>query len=146
MRDFYGGEVCLANLARGLVARGHEVTCVVRPDARLAPVNCRHGGLATRELPLVDWYEPVSVSRLGAWLRRERVDIVHTHTPRDWFIATAATVGGARAQHGDPAPAAAGGPRRRSNARSCAGSGAMIAVSDAVRAGRLAAWWRPIAW
>lgn len=94
MRDYYGGEVCLVNLARGLIARGHEVTCVVHPAGRLASVLPGYG-VATRELPLVDWYEPVTIARLGAWLRRERIDIVHTHTPRDWFIAATATVGGA---------------------------------------------------
>ena len=93
MRDYYGGEVCLVNLARGLAARGHDVTGIVRPDGRLASALSGHG-LARCELPLVDWYEPVSIARLGAWLRRERIDIVHTHTPRDWFIAAAATLGG----------------------------------------------------
>jgi glycosyltransferase involved in cell wall biosynthesis len=92
MRDYYGGEVCLVNLARGLAARGHDVISVVRPDGRLAPA-LRELGLDVQEMPLVDWYEPVSVARLGAWLRRERIDIVHTHTPRDWFIAATATVG-----------------------------------------------------
>lgn len=131
MRDYYGGEVCLANLASGLAARGHEVTCVVRPDSRLA-VKLPARGLATCELPLFDWYEPVSVSRLAAWLRRERVDIVHAHTPRDWFIAAAATVG---------IPAVSIATRhlllpvahatvKRSFLRRL---GAMIAVSDAVR-------------
>ena len=121
MREFYGGEVCLANLARGLIARGHEVTCVVRPDAQLAR-ELRGWRRRSRELPLVDWYEPVSVARLGAWLRRERVDIVHTHTPRDWFIAAAATVG-ARAAMRRPVPSAvAGDPCRASSGRSCGGS------------------------
>ena len=93
MREYYGGEVCLTNLARGLAGRGHDVTCIVRHDGRLAGELSRLG-LPTLEMPLVDWFEPVSTARLGAWLRRERVDIVHTHTPRDWFIAAAATFGG----------------------------------------------------
>ncbi|MBK7769101.1 MAG: glycosyltransferase family 4 protein [bacterium] len=131
MRDFYGGEVCLANLARGLVARGHEVTCIVRPDSRLAG-ELPARGLATCELPLFDWYEPISVSRLAAWLRRERVDIVHAHTPRDWFIATAATVGlptiSIATRH-LLLPVAHARVKRSFLRR----LGAMIAVSDAVR-------------
>lgn len=131
MRDYYGGEVCLANLARGLGARGHEVTCVVRPDARLATV-LRADGVPTHPLPLVDWYEPVTVAALGAWLRRERVDVVHTHTPRDWFIATAATVGGPVrnvATRHLLRPVAHTFLKRSFLRR----LGAMIAVSDAVR-------------
>ncbi|MBK6735007.1 MAG: glycosyltransferase [bacterium] len=131
MRDFYGGEVCLTNLARGLVARGHDVTCVVRPDSRLA-AELPARGLATCELPLFDWYEPVSVSRLAAWLRREHVDIVHAHTPRDWFIAAAATVGlptiSIATRH--LLLPVAHARFKRSFLRRL---GAMIAVSDAVR-------------
>ncbi|MBK7187729.1 MAG: glycosyltransferase [bacterium] len=131
MRDYYGGEVCLANLARGLGARGHDVTCVVRPDSRLAG-ELPARGLATCELPLFDWYEPVSVSRLAAWLRRERIDIVHAHTPRDWFIATAATVGlptVSIATRHLLLPVAHARVKRSFLRR----LGAMIAVSDAVR-------------
>jgi glycosyltransferase involved in cell wall biosynthesis len=133
MRDYYGGEVCLVNLARGLLARGHEVTCIVRPDGWLASVLPRHG-VPTRELPLVDWYEPVSIARLGAWLRRERVDIVHTHTPRDWFIAATATVGGPAlnvATRHLLRPVTHPGLKRPFLRR----LSAMIAVSDAVRRG-----------
>lgn len=133
MRDYYGGEVCLVNLARGMNARGHEVTCVVRPDGRLASVLSGHG-VATRELPLLDWYEPVSIARLGAWLRRERVDIVHAHTPRDWYIAAAATVGGAAlivATRHLLRPVAYRGLKRPFLRR----LSAMIAVSGAVRRG-----------
>lgn len=141
MRDFYGGEVCLANLARGLGRRGHTVTCVVRPDGRLA-VELPRLGLVTREMPLVDWYEPMSIARLRAWLRREQVDIVHTHTPRDWFIAAAATVG-TRARNVATRhllrPVAHAGLKRSFLRR----LDTMIAVSDAVRrevqAGRLVA-------
>jgi len=91
-RDFYGGEVCLANLARGLRGRGHAVACMVRPDSRLA-TELPARGLPVVPLPLRDWYEPVTVARLAHWLRRERIDVVHAHNPRDWFIAVAATAG-----------------------------------------------------
>lgn len=141
MRDYYGGEVCLANLARGLAARGHEVTCVVRREGRLAGELSRLG-VRTLEMPLVDWFEPLSTARLGAWLRRERVEIVHTHTPRDWFIAAAATVGGPVrnvATRHLLRPVTHAGLKRAFLRR----LDAMIAVSDAVRrgvqAGRLVA-------
>jgi glycosyltransferase involved in cell wall biosynthesis len=92
MTGFYGGEVCLANLAAGMRDRGHAVQCVVRPDSRLR-VELAQRGIPTLALPLVDWYEPVSVSRLRRWLIREDIQILHTHLPRDYFIAAAATLG-----------------------------------------------------
>lgn len=132
-RDYYGGEVCLAALARGLRARGHDVTCVVRPDSRLAG-ELTAQGLPVHLLPLCDWFEPLSVSRLGAWLRRERIEVVHAHNPRDWFIAAAAAAAAA-------APVSCVGtrhvlhpvanlPLKRGFLRRF---GALIAVSDAVR-------------
>jgi len=130
-RDFYGGEVCLANLARGLRARGHEVDCVVRPDSRLA-AELPARGLPIVPLPLRDWYEPVTVARLAGWLRRERIDLVHAHNPRDWFIAVAAAAGtgavcvGSRHVLRPVAHAAL----KRSFLRRL---GALIAVSGAVR-------------
>lgn len=130
-RDFYGGEVCLANLARGLRERGHEVTCVVRPDARLAR-ELPARGLPVVELPLRDWFEPFTVARLAAWIRRERVDVVHAHNPRDWFIATAATVGTGALCVGSRhvlRPVAHQAAKRTFLMR----LGALIAVSDAVR-------------
>lgn len=92
MTGFYGGEVCLANLAAGMRDRGHTVSCVVRPESRLREeLGLR--GINTLPLPLVDWYEPVSVARLRRWLIREDIQILHTHLPRDYFIAAAATLG-----------------------------------------------------
>lgn len=131
-RDFYGGEVCLANLARGLRRRGHETTCVVRPDACLSS-ELAVRGLPVHELPLRDWFEPVSIARLAAWLRRERIDVLHAHNPRDWFIAAAATVGTRTVCVGSRhllRPVAHVALKRSFLQR----LGALIAVSDAVRA------------
>jgi glycosyltransferase involved in cell wall biosynthesis len=92
MTGFYGGEVCLLNLAVGLQRRGHSLACVVRPDSRLRrELTAR--GIAVLPLPLVDWFEPLGVARLRRWLIREDIQILHTHLPRDYFIAAAATLG-----------------------------------------------------
>jgi len=92
MTGFYGGEVCLLNLAVGMRDRGHTVACVVRPESRLRrELTAR--GIDVLNLPLVDWYEPVSVARLRRWLVREDIQILHTHLPRDYFIAAAASLG-----------------------------------------------------
>jgi glycosyltransferase involved in cell wall biosynthesis len=91
-RDTYGGEVCLANLAGGLAARGHRVTCVVQPEADL---RRRLGGEPVEivPLPMVDWFDPGTCRRLRAWLRAVRPDVLATHLPRDWFIAAVAARG-----------------------------------------------------
>lgn len=92
MTGYYGGEVHLAALAGALRRRGHEVWGVVRPDSALAR-RLPAAGVPTVTLPLVDWYEPVGTLRLRSWLRRERIDVLHTHVPRDWYTAAVATLG-----------------------------------------------------
>lgn len=91
-RDYYGGEVHLYDLAIGLCARGHRVTCLVRPDSRLA-ARLSAADVPVRGLPLVDWYEPVGMLALRRCLDELRVDVLHTHNPRDYYIGAAATLG-----------------------------------------------------
>ena len=129
--DYYGGEVCLSSLAAGLSARGHEVSCVVRPGSRLEQI-LQGLGIEVEPLPLVDWFEPVSVTRLHRWLMRRGIEILHTHLPRDYFIAAAATWGTSIVNVGS---------RHQLNAIShpifkrpfLSRFGAMISVSEAVR-------------
>jgi glycosyltransferase involved in cell wall biosynthesis len=92
MTDYYGGEVCIVNLARGLGDRGHDVLCVTRPDAVLAE-RARAAGVEVVTLPLLDWYEPRGVLLLRRLLVARDVEILHTHLPRDHFIAAAASAG-----------------------------------------------------
>jgi len=90
--DYYGGEVCLANLARGFADRGHQVSCLVRPGSALE--HRLAGGLVTvAALPMVDWFDPGTVRRVARWLRRHPVDILASHLPRDYFIAAVASHG-----------------------------------------------------
>ncbi len=92
MMSFYGGEVHLASLAQGLHTMGHDVVCVARPGSELAGVLPTLG-VEVRTLPLVDWFDPQSVTRLGHLVRHLRCDILHTHLPRDYFLAAVATLG-----------------------------------------------------
>jgi len=136
MAGYYGGEVCLVNLARGLREKGHDVTCVVRPDSRLhhEAAGC---GLPVFPLPLRHWFDPVGVGRLRRWLTREGIDILHSHLPRDYFISAVAASGtgvcnvASRHQlHPISQPVFKRPFLRR--------FGGMIAVSEAVRQGLLA--------
>ncbi len=133
--EYYGGEVHLCNLAAGMRARGHDVQCVVRPDSALAR-QLTANDVPVYRLPLVDWYEPVGMVRLWRWLRREQVQILHTHTPRDHYIAALATatlpIGNVGSRH-QLQPFSKPRLKRPFLRR----IGAMIAVSDAVHDGIL---------
>ncbi|MCP4573054.1 MAG: glycosyltransferase family 4 protein [bacterium] len=92
MSGFYGGEICIVELAAGFKARGHRVVCVARPGSLLAG-RAAAVGLETVTLPLLDWYEPLGVGRLRRLLVERGVEILHTHVPRDHYIAAVATAG-----------------------------------------------------
>lgn len=89
---YYGGEVHLLQLACGLVRRGHEVSCCVPPGSGLA-VRLAAAGLDVTTVRFVDWFEPSGAARAAAWLRRRRPDILHTHCPRDHYLAAVVTRG-----------------------------------------------------
>ncbi len=135
-RGYYGGEVHLRDLALGLAERGHPVSCLVRPDSALA-ARLAADGLPVRRLRLVDWFEPAGMAALRRCLHELRLDILHTHNPRDYYIAAAATFAtpirnvGTRHQLRPIAWAQLKRPLLRRFA-------AMIAVSEAVRDGLLA--------
>jgi len=92
MESFYGGEAHLDSLARGLRDRGHDVCCVVRPHSQLQGVLAKHG-MEIRTLPLGDWYDPWSVKGLSDLVKDWGCEILHTHLPRDYYLAAAATTG-----------------------------------------------------
>lgn len=92
MKSYYGGEVCLTGLAAGMRDKGHDVLGIVRRDSALA-VQLPKVGVATAPLAPVDWYEPRSMWHLKRLLHRHQVDILHTHVPRDYYIAAVATWG-----------------------------------------------------
>jgi glycosyltransferase involved in cell wall biosynthesis len=140
-RTFYGGEVHLRDLAAGLRARGHDVQAIVRPDSQLVP-RLAEVGVPAHPVLLVDWFEPRGMLALRSVLRRLQPDILHTHMPRDYYVAAAGTLGtsvlnvGTRHQLRPIAAPWLKGPFLRRFL-------AMIAVSDAVRDGLLASGLAP---
>jgi len=92
MNGFFGGEVHLVNLAAGLTNRGHEVSCVVRPNSDL---HARLDEEAITAVPLniTQWYQPGPLAKFRSFLKATQPDILHSHNPRDYFIAAAATWG-----------------------------------------------------
>ncbi len=135
-RAHYGGEVHLRRLAAGMRERGHLVACAVRPDSQLAR-RLPADGVPVSPLPLVDWFEPRGMALLRAWLRRERFDVLHAHTPRDYYVAAVATLGlptACIATRHLLQPIAWAGPKRPLLRR----MRVVVAVSDAVRRALLA--------
>ena len=132
--DYYGGEVCLHNLAAGFAARGHRVSCLVRPGAALAAKLGGTAGVEVVELRLVDWYDPRTVGGVRRWLREQRADVLASHLPRDYFICATASAGlpvcniATRHQLTPVSVPVVKRPFLR-------GFGAVIAVSEAVAAG-----------
>ena len=132
-RDFYGGEVCLANLAEGMARRGHRVSCLVQPESALQ-ARLAGGPVAVVPLPMVDWFDPGTVRRVGRWLQQAGADVLATHLPRDWFIGAVAAqglpVGQVATRH--VLRPVSWPVLKRPFLRRCA---AMVAVSEAVAAG-----------
>lgn len=133
---YYGAEVHLRQLATGMLERSHDVACVVRPGCALQ-AELHRSGIPMLVLPLVDWFDVASIKRLGCWLNRRGVQILHTHNPRDYYIAAVASLGTEASNigtrhliHRISAPVFKRPFLRRFPA--------MIAISEAVRTGLLA--------
>lgn len=81
-----GGERHFADLSNALAARGHEVYAVLRPDAALRErLTLPDANVIT--LPLRNALDVASASRLAAFAREQRIEIVHAHVARDYPLA-----------------------------------------------------------
>jgi glycosyltransferase involved in cell wall biosynthesis len=86
-RAFGGGERHLADLARGLAARGHEVFAALSPSS---PLLDKLGAIPDSnilKLPLRNALDLASASRLARFAREKRVEIIHAHVARDYTLA-----------------------------------------------------------
>jgi len=94
--DFFtGAAMQLRDLARGLAARGHDVT-VVTPPSETWSARCREAGLAHVAIPMRRPYDPRAAWRLAQLIRRERIQIVHAHKGRARTLTLLAGLMGAR--------------------------------------------------
>lgn len=89
MKGYYGGEVHLAHLAAGLLNRGHEVTCLVHTGGLLQE-KLRANGVPTMGVDITQWFQARPLARLRNHLQGSGAQILHSHNPRDYFIAAAA--------------------------------------------------------
>ena len=95
--DFFtGAAVQLSELARGLAARGHQIT-VVTPPSETWAARCREAGLAHAAIPMRRPYDPRAAWRLARLIRQQRIQIAHAHKGRARTLTLLAGLMGARA-------------------------------------------------
>jgi len=95
--DFFtGAAVQLRDLARGLAARGHQVTVVTSPSPVWA-ARCREAGLAHVAIPMRRSWDPRAAWRLARLIRAQRIQIAHAHKGRARTLAVLAGLLGGRA-------------------------------------------------
>src|SRR5215207_7976964 len=89
-RAFGGGERHLADLARGLHQRGHEVLAALREGS---PLRERLSFLPEQNVyavPLRNALDIVGARKLARIARERKVDIIHAHVARDYAPAALA--------------------------------------------------------
>lgn len=97
-----GQERVALDLAIGQKARGHDVSVISlapEPDGAMA-AEFAQAGIAVGRVPKRGGLDPTLVPRLARALRRDRIDVVHTHNPLPLIYgAPAARLVGAAAIH-----------------------------------------------
>ncbi len=91
-RTLGGGERHLADLAKGLIARGHEVHVALRPNSPLIN-ELRNHAVHIHTLPLRNSLDALSARSLSRLVRRSQIQIVHAHMARDYPLAAYAARG-----------------------------------------------------
>src|SRR6185295_9249420 len=83
-----GQEMRILSEAQGLMRRGHDVTLLCAPQARIR-AEAVNWGVPAVSLP-IDKKRPRCVRALAAWLRANRCDVVNTHSSTDSWLAALA--------------------------------------------------------
>jgi glycosyltransferase involved in cell wall biosynthesis len=83
-----GQEIRILSESQGLIRRGHEVKLLCPPEARIH-AEAPRWGLPVIALPIAR-KRPLGVKVLYAWFKRNRCDVVSTHSSTDsWLTALA---------------------------------------------------------
>jgi len=89
-RELGGGERHLADLANGLVRRGHDVYAAVIPTS---PLLAELSSVPTKniaELPMRNSLNVATGLKLARFVRHHEIEIVHAHVARDYPLAALA--------------------------------------------------------
>ncbi|HZI85457.1 MAG TPA: glycosyltransferase family 4 protein [Pyrinomonadaceae bacterium] len=84
---FGGGERYLADLANALVARGHDVFAVLRPDSPLVSELTSLPASNLVYLPLRNSLDAHSAGKLASFVKKNKIQLIHAHMARDYPLA-----------------------------------------------------------
>src|SRR5262245_55268485 len=127
-----GQERMVLELARGLTGSGHEVVAISLAALPEGPVGeeLRGAGARVHSVPKREGFDPRLVWRVTEILRREAVDLVHTHNPQALIYgAPAGRLAGAAVVHTKHGANPAGWRRLWLRRAAAHLTGAYIAVS-----------------
>lgn len=83
-----GQEIRVLSESQGLIRRGHDVRLVCPPEARIH-AEARNWGVPAIALPIAR-KRPLGIKVLYEWLKRNRCDVVSTHSSTDAWLAALA--------------------------------------------------------
>lgn len=83
-----GQEIRILSESQGLIRRGHDVALICPPEARIH-AEAPNWGVPVVALP-IGRKRPLGVKVLYEWLKRNRCDLVATHSPTDAWLAALA--------------------------------------------------------
>jgi glycosyltransferase involved in cell wall biosynthesis len=83
-----GQEIRILSESRGLIRRGHDVTLLCPPEARIH-AEATNWGVPVVALP-IGRKRPLGVKVLYEWFKRNRCDLVATHSATDAWLAALA--------------------------------------------------------
>lgn len=84
--DGWGGqERRIVSEMAGMQRRGHAVWLATRPSARIAQ-EAERQGIPVVRLPFRHAFDLVTLGRLLAFIRREKIDVVNTHSGKDSWV------------------------------------------------------------
>jgi glycosyltransferase involved in cell wall biosynthesis len=83
-----GQEIRILSESQGLIRRGHDVTLICPPEARIH-AEAPSWGVPVVALPIAR-KRPLGVKVLYEWLKRNRCDLVATHSGTDAWLAALA--------------------------------------------------------
>jgi glycosyltransferase involved in cell wall biosynthesis len=84
--SFGGGERYVADLTNSLVARGHDLYAVVRPNSPLI-AHLKIDREKIKTLPLRNSLDVPSAHELARFVARHGIEVVHAHMARDYSLA-----------------------------------------------------------
>ncbi|MFH1091883.1 MAG: glycosyltransferase [Pseudomonadota bacterium] len=84
-----GQEMRILLEAKTIAALGHQVTILSRPGCRIVD-QARETGLRVIETPMRESYDLPALFRLVMLFRRERFNVINTHSSVDSWLASAA--------------------------------------------------------